>query len=108
AESQLHLARVYTSVNKLGMANAALDEALAVSAGAGLKEVLLNVYREKALVAGKLHSLDNEVFFQERYIDLAHELYHDHLYNKIGAVKTAFENRQNQSLLAEQKATLAA
>lgn len=108
AESQLHLARVYTSVNKLGMANAALDEALAVSIGAGLKEVLLNVYREKALVAGKLHNLDNEVFFQERYIDLAHELYHDHLYNKIGAVKTAFENRQNQSLLAEQKATLAA
>lgn len=105
-ESRLHLARAYARRDKLQRAQHLLEEALLISSENGLKEILLDICREKIVIARKVANLDDEINFQRRYIELTHELYNERLISKISALRVSFDKRDNLGLIADQQSLM--
>jgi signal transduction histidine kinase len=99
AENLVYLARIYTRLKAMDLAEEALKKA-EVIVGPEYKLLLIETFRGFSMLYIKTKRFEEAARYQEKYIHLRDSVYSENLIKNISKVQTDFEERQNLATIA--------
>jgi tetratricopeptide (TPR) repeat protein len=106
-EALTSLAQIELKRKRYSNARNLLDEALELGEKNDRHELLLDVYKTLAQLAGAHDDFKAKAAWQKKYIDLTDVVYNERLMGKISSLEVEFAERENIRTIEEQKVLMA-